>query len=235
MANKRMFSLEVVDSDRFYDLPFNSQLLYFHLGMKADVKGFVEPKKIARTIGLKIEDLKPLIEDNFVIPFSSGVVIITHWNVNNLTREDREAPTRYKEEYALLSSNNNEYVLLQENSGSCPAQNRIGKDRIGEVSIGEDRGEIETLPQIQEKKFSSREEIRQPLIEELSQKYNVPPDFVWDCWDSAQNWLDSRGERRKDYRAFLSNWVKKERASTLVKARGMSFKRGGVYDARDSK
>ena len=74
MANKRMFSLSVIDSDRFYDLPLDSQLLYFHLGMHADVKGFVQPRKIIRLVGLKPIDLKPLIERELVIPFESGVI-----------------------------------------------------------------------------------------------------------------------------------------------------------------
>ena len=128
---KRMFSQDIVDSDNFYDLPFNSQLLYFHLGMHADIKGFVQPKKIARAIGLKIEDLRPLIQNNFIIPFESGVVVITHWNVNNRTREDREAPTRFTEEATKLEKHNNEYRVLQEHSRSSPAQYSIGKDRLG--------------------------------------------------------------------------------------------------------
>lgn len=135
MANKRMFSKDIIDSDKFYDLPFNSQLLYFHLGMNGDVKGFVEPKKVCRMVGVKIEDLKPLIHAGFVIPFESGVVVITHWNINNLTREDREAPTRFVEELAMLKSNNNEYLLLEDNSSTTPG---VLPHSIEEVSIEED-------------------------------------------------------------------------------------------------
>ena len=39
MANRRMFSLDVVDTDIFLDLPISSQALYFHLGMRADDDG----------------------------------------------------------------------------------------------------------------------------------------------------------------------------------------------------
>lgn len=50
MANRRMFSLSVIDTDKFLDMPVSSQLLYFHLGMRADDDGFVSsPKRIART------------------------------------------------------------------------------------------------------------------------------------------------------------------------------------------
>lgn len=33
MANKRMFSVDVVETDAFLDLPPKTQALYFHLGM----------------------------------------------------------------------------------------------------------------------------------------------------------------------------------------------------------
>ncbi|MDU5925364.1 MAG: replisome organizer, partial [Finegoldia magna] len=35
MADKRMFSLKIVDSDLFLDMPLSSQCLYFHLSMRA--------------------------------------------------------------------------------------------------------------------------------------------------------------------------------------------------------
>ncbi len=47
MANRRMFSLDIIDSDAFLDMPNESQNLYFHLAMRADDDGFVNsPKKI---------------------------------------------------------------------------------------------------------------------------------------------------------------------------------------------
>jgi hypothetical protein len=135
-ANKRMFSKDVVESDKFLDLPFNSQLLYFHLGINGDLRGFVEPKRVIRMVGLKPEDLRPLVENGFVLLFDGGVIVITHWKVNNNLREDREAETRFLEEFERLGCSNSEYQLL-EYSRSTPVQlpPRIGKDRIGKDRI----------------------------------------------------------------------------------------------------
>lgn len=36
MAQKRMFSLQVVDTDAFLDMPVSAQALYFHLGMHGE-------------------------------------------------------------------------------------------------------------------------------------------------------------------------------------------------------
>ena len=42
MAQKRMFSLNVVDTDNFLDMPVSARLLYYELGMRADDDGFVD-------------------------------------------------------------------------------------------------------------------------------------------------------------------------------------------------
>ena len=41
MAEKRMFSRELVESDDFLDLPLSAQALYLHICMEADDDGFV--------------------------------------------------------------------------------------------------------------------------------------------------------------------------------------------------
>ena len=49
MAQKRMFTMKIVDSDAFLDMPLSTQALYFHLNMRADDDGFVgNPKRIMR-------------------------------------------------------------------------------------------------------------------------------------------------------------------------------------------
>jgi hypothetical protein len=53
MAQRRMFSSQIVSSDEFLEMPLTSQALYFHLGMSADDDGFVSPRKVLRmTAGL---------------------------------------------------------------------------------------------------------------------------------------------------------------------------------------
>ena len=62
MANKRMFCLDIVNSDAFLDMPLSAQALYFHLGMRADDDGFIgNPKSIQRLAGASQDDLMLLI------------------------------------------------------------------------------------------------------------------------------------------------------------------------------
>lgn len=84
MASKRMFSLTVADTDLFLDMPSSSQALYFHLGLRADDDGFVaSPKKIAKICGCGDDDLRILVSKRFILPFESGIVVLTHWHLNN--------------------------------------------------------------------------------------------------------------------------------------------------------
>lgn len=104
MARRRMFSLDVVDTDRFLDMPSSTQNLYFHLGMRADDDGFVaSPKRITALCGCGADDLSLLIAKGYVKPFESGVVVIIDWKRNNLIRPDRYVPTLFTEEKAQLT------------------------------------------------------------------------------------------------------------------------------------
>lgn len=143
MARKRMFDLEVVDTDLFLEMPQSTQNLYFHLGMRADDDGFASnPKKIIRTIGANEDDLKILFTKQFIIPFESGVVVIRHWKLNNYLRKDRYTETIYKEEKRELTEDENGVYNLNAKVG-IPNDNQmetnglhsIEKKRVEEISI----------------------------------------------------------------------------------------------------
>lgn len=90
MARKRMFSLDVVDTDLFMEMPKTSQLLYYNLGMRADDDGFIgNPKRLLKLLGADEDDLKVLVAKGFIILFESGIIVITHWKQNNYLRNDR--------------------------------------------------------------------------------------------------------------------------------------------------
>lgn len=99
MAERRMFSKVVIDSDTFLDMPLSAQALYFHLSMRADDDGFVNnPKRIQAYVGASTDDLKILLAKHFLIPFESGVVVIKHWKVHNYIQKDRYKETYYQKE-----------------------------------------------------------------------------------------------------------------------------------------
>lgn len=103
MAQRRMFSLQVVDTDRFLEMPSSTQALYFHLGMRADDDGFVgSPKKITAMTGNSADDLKLLEAKGYIVQFKTGICVITDWKTNNYIQKDRYTPTIYQQEKTLL-------------------------------------------------------------------------------------------------------------------------------------
>ncbi len=145
MAERRMFAKTIIDSDAFLDMPQSSQLLYFHLSMRADDEGFINnPKSIMRNVGSKDDDMKLLITKKFIIPFESGIVVIKHWKIHNYIAKDRFTPTKYQEERSRLELDENKsYTQCIQPVYELETQVRIGKDRIGKDSIEEDREEKE--------------------------------------------------------------------------------------------
>lgn len=129
MANRRMFSLDVIDTDRFLDMPATSQNLYFHLGMRADDDGFVSsPRKITKLVNCAVDDLNVLISRGFVLSVGDGLVVITNWKQNNYIQRDRYRPTIYQKEKALLVESGGVYSLYTkciQNVSNLDTQNRV--------------------------------------------------------------------------------------------------------------
>jgi len=124
MANRRMFSLDIVDSDSFLSMPSTTQNLYFHLGMRADDDGVIDnPNAIKRVVGATDDDLRILIAKKFVIPFEeNGLIIIKHWLIHNTIRKDRYVASKYQEQVQMLNlDENGAYTLLpSESVGELP-------------------------------------------------------------------------------------------------------------------
>ena len=145
MARRRMFSQAIIDSDAFLDMPVTTQLLYFHLSMRADDDGFInKPKSIMRSCGGSDDDMKILIAKKFIIPFEPALVVINHWKTHTLIAKDRYTETNYKEEKAsLMLDEKNAYTLCIQDVNKVETQVSIGKvsqgkSRVVEVSGNED-------------------------------------------------------------------------------------------------
>lgn len=118
MATKRMINVGFVDSDSFLNLPIKSQLLYFHLLVRADDDGFVDkPSAIARTINATKKDLNTLADNGFVFSFSSGVIVVVAWKLHNKIRKDMYKPTVYQDEKSHLKVGDNKIYEYIEDTG----------------------------------------------------------------------------------------------------------------------
>ena len=135
MAQRRMFSKKIVETDFFMEMSPTSKLLYFYLNMSADDDGFVgNPKTIKLISGATDDDLKILIAKQFIIPFDSGVIVIKDWKIHNYIRNDRYNETQYLEEKKqLIITENGTYSKVgipDDIPTVSTGKDRLGKDRL---------------------------------------------------------------------------------------------------------
>ena len=140
MAERRMFAKSVIDSDLFLEMPATTQMLYFHLAMRADDDGFVgNPKRIMRMVGASEDDLRVLIGKQFVVGFETGVIVIRHWKLHNYIQKDRYHETVHRAEKAKLAMDSSgAYMAVDtkciQDVSSLDTEVRLGKDRLGKVN-----------------------------------------------------------------------------------------------------
>lgn len=206
MASKRMFDKEVINTDGFLDLPMEAKALYFLLGMEADDEGFINPKKVIRLYGGTEDSIKILILKGFIIPFESGVVVITDWKRNNWLDKRRIKETIYLDEKSMINYNEmtNKYEYLA-SAKQMLRENRIEENRIEENSISSSISFIEQV----ENEFGTLSSLQ---YEEL---YKLKDDFGEELVLEALKECAINNIRTIKYlKGILNNW-KKENITTI--------------------
>lgn len=187
MAQKRMFTMKIVDSDAFLDMPATTQCLYFHLNMRADDDGFIgNPKRIMKITGASEDDLRLLIAKRFVLTFEDGVIVIKHWRMHNTLSRDRYVETSYTDEkkmlllkdngsYSLTGGNPIDDTRLIERSGR-QTQQRRSKDATkthAEKDIGLDKDiDIDIDKEKDNKLIVSKDTICQTDVRRIIDEWN---------------------------------------------------------------
>ena len=96
MANRRMFTLQIINSARFLKMPIDAQNLYFHLCMRADDDGIVEAFTVMRLINSQEDNLKLLHAKQFICILNEDLVTyIIDWLEHNKIRADRKVNSLY--------------------------------------------------------------------------------------------------------------------------------------------
>lgn len=208
MANKRMFSIGIIDSDQFLDMSMEARLLYYDLGMRADDDGFVNsPKKIMRITKVTDKSLDELEDKGFIFRFVSGVLVIRHWNINNNMRKDTYHETSYTEEKAQLVLDSasiyqlrNKYVTdssrdYNEDETECAedvSQIRLDKNSINQPKVSSGINSLDSI--CSEQKISS--ELEQPTESDdciefpvLGGSTYIPKSLI-DEWESVYTNVD---------------------------------------------
>lgn len=133
MAEKRMFSRELVESDQFLELPLSAQGLYMHICMEADDDGFVNnANRIRKVVEASQEDYRTLFDRGYLLQMANGLVVVAHWKICNSIRKDRYKPTVHQSEYKKLKVCDNVYTLSSESGKSVESVDDISQVKIVE-------------------------------------------------------------------------------------------------------
>lgn len=200
MARRRMFSLDVVDTDRFLDMPCSTQALYFHLGMRADDDGFVaSPKRTTAMCGCSADDLNLLAAKGFVRPFESGVLVIVDWKKNNLLRPDRYTPTQFQKEKAQLG---------------IPAVNQSTYQRVPQASIGKDSIDKVSLKRERKADKPPRPRFTPPSEDEAINYFDEQGSSAAEAksfldYYAANGWKVGGRATMKNWQAAARNWIRR--------------------------
>lgn len=217
MAEKRMFSKQIIDSDAFLDMPLSSQALYFHLNMRADDDGFINnPKKIQRMIQCSEGDLQMLIAKRFVIEFGSGVCVIKHWLIHNYIRKDTYKETVYTDEKEMLFTKENKSYTLNEphqktellQSSNEPVDEKsrsIDKNSIDKKRLDKDSIDYINLSFIDD--VIEKIKLTQEQYDKLISKYDK--ELVHRTIISLDTYIANGTKKYKDHYRTINNWCMK--------------------------
>jgi hypothetical protein len=227
MAGRRMVNIRIIDSDNFLELPLSTQALYFHLLLRADDDGFINnPKRIQRMIGGSEDDFKLLIAKQYILTFSSGVIVIKHWRMHNCIKKDRYHETDCINEKNMLYLNENKtYTFekpqcIQNGDNLEPEWN----PSIGKVSLGKSSINNNILPeqagqqkQEQQKLENDNKDFKQ--LYQGAREYHMPlkngDDYVVtendvERFEQLYPDLDIHAEMRKMYGWLISHKQKQK-------------------------
>lgn len=220
MAERRMFAKTIIDSDAFLDMPQSTQLLYFHLAMRADDDGFINnPRSIMRNTRCNDDDLKVLVTKKFIIPFESGIVVIKHWKIHNYIAKDRYKGTKYQEEMSTLYLDENKAYTQTESTSVTPCIQPVYKTdtqvRLGQVSLGKDRSGKDSVstPEAEESEKITFGTFKNVLLtlEEYTQLQRQFPDTYKEHIEKFSNGLEQYGYKYKNHYAAILQWVENDK------------------------
>ena len=224
MANKRMFTMKIVDSDAFLDMPLSTQCLYFHLNMRADDDGFVSnPKRIKNLIGASDDDLKLLRAKRFILSFEDGVIVIKHWRMHNTIQKDRYTTTAFQEELSMLKVKENKAYSLTEGENivlETKCFQNVSTDI--DIDLGLDT-DLEEDKELGKKKKGTKVPKEKPSDVDVITKNTVPPpvdvveqycrernngiDAEHFCdYYATRGWKLNNGKKMVDWQAAVRTW-----------------------------
>lgn len=212
MAERRMFTKKITDSDAFIELSSAAQALYLHLNQGADDDGFTNQVQMAMyKAHASVDDLKVLIAKKFLLTFENGVIVIKHWRLHNTLRKDRYTPTNYQDEFRQLGiKDNGAYTLGCRAVAERLPQDSIGKVNVVEDNLGKDNISPATPPKPTKHKYG---EFKNVLLtdDEVAKLMEMFPDDWSQRIENLSEGIARKGYKYKSHYLTILNWAKRDK------------------------
>lgn len=235
MAERRMFAKSIINAGRFLRMPPTSRLLYYDLGMAADDDGVVEAYSVMAQTKATEDDLRVLVAKGYVRILNDDLVSqICDWSTNNLIRGDRYRKSIYAELISPQPSDNQMAPKPRQDGthmeptwnphdNQMEPQDRLGKDRLGKVSLGEEytAAQPPTSPPVPYQKIAdmynticksypkitSLSEARKKAISARLKTYSI--DDVRTVFEKTEASEFLKGKNNRNWRATF-DWLMKD-------------------------
>lgn len=202
-----MFSNRIANSARFLQMPAESQLLYFHMILRADDDGVVESYPLIRLLGIPLDNFKLLLAKNFIRQLNEDqVIVIIDWLEHNTIRADRKVDSIYK---TLLLDKAPDIKTITPKPRSDVEDNsqRLGgqsTDGISQVKSSQ----VKLSQERESASISYLSEIPNNDLEEFLERFIATEKDIKNKAESLKLYCESKGKKYKNYKAFLLNALK---------------------------
>ena len=141
-----MFSNRIANSAKFLQMPAESQLLYFHLILRADDDGIVEAYPVMKLLGIPPDNFKILIAKGMIKQLNEDqVIVIMDWLEHNSIRADRKVNSIYLPllkkvlpNMEIVEPKPRTDVIDNSNRLSGLSTDSLSKDKLSEFKLSKD-------------------------------------------------------------------------------------------------
>jgi hypothetical protein len=208
-----MFDNGVINSINFRSLSKDAMAFYFLLNMNADFFGFVDPQLVMRMFGgFSNDDFNMLVLRTFIIPFPSGVVVITDWHKNNWLDSRRCPATEYYEELNTLTlDSGGRYVKMEGKTGFVTAMEILLSRRLPYVKRGSKKGLTRPAKQMLSNRLANA---KQELSESLA---DAKPELSKSLASIEENSIEKNSIEENNTDGFSNEKPNTEDPETLYR------------------
>lgn len=222
MANRRMFAKQIVESDDFLELSPQAQILYFHLGLNCDDRGYINnTRAIMGMTGTTEENKEELVEKKFLLKRSvNGLYLIKHFPLNNYIQKDRFKETAYLDDLQLLYFDDHGCYTERQTEKPCIQIVSNSDTQYSIVEVKENStSKEEKVTRENETTYSSSEKKAVASAKVLKEAMEITQSLF------ELGYLKEKEDSQKEYRAIIAEYVKEFGSEEVIERIGNLMRR----------